>query len=1045
MNVNTHLALFLPFFFINLIAGYSQQTVKKFNTSTYGDIYYLEHLPDDYNNSNKTYPVILFLHGGGEKGNANGSQINKVKKLGLPKVIEEGKDLTTTVNGKTHSFIVISPQLNYDVNNWTNGYIDAIMQSMLEKYRIDPSRIYLTGLSLGGGGTWSYTEQNANVLAAIAPLAGSRSPNTKITRSIVDNKLPVWIFHGENDNIYPSERATQWADMLNNAGANPAPKVNIYPGLGHDTRVWDNAYRTDNSLHNPNLYQWFLQHQRGSTPPPPVNQSPVALAGADRTIKLPEDQIQLDGSASYDPDGKIVSYEWSKLDGPDGSTFLEKNTKRPTVKGLREGQYTFRLQVTDDKGKSSADEVLVTVRTATDTCDCDHIVPANRHVTDGKALGIQPGDIICLKAETTYGNLKFINLQGTASNPIIIRNCGGQVTINTTASFALKAERSRYFQITGSGDSKHTYGIVLKGAESLGLTLDVLSSDFEVDHLEISNIGFAGIMAKTDPKCGEPRGRDDFTMTNIHIHNNYIYEVRGEGIYVGNSFYAKGAPTKNCGRLFPHAIHNAKVHHNRIERTGWDGIQVGSVTKGAEIYENVIIDAGRRKEAVHGNGIQIGEGTGGICYNNTIQNSFSNGLIVLGYGDNIIYNNTITNAGGNGVFIDSRPPATPGDGFKFINNTIVNANEDGIKIYADNAGLKNKVINNIIVNPKGSFIQKKYSGQSNVEIANNYQADNVTSLFFQNLGENNYQLKSNSPAKDYGKDVSQFGIVQDFNGVSRPQGTAYDAGAFEFVGNTPNSPDTFTFEAECLSFNATQWQKVTDEAASGGSYLKVRKNFNSNSENIIPSHTLKAEVTLPEAGTYHLFGRYKAKDFTNDSFWVRIDGGAWINWTLSNRNNVFAWKKVNNLEVANGGFQLTEGIHTITVAYRESESMLDKLILSTDNTVPEGKSIQSPSGCQNTNNLIAYSEINTENSSTSFQLYPNPSNNVLYVQIPDTNEKFRLTIVTLAGKHLYNVVVDKNRSKELAINLENLRLKAGMYFLKIGSEKHSLLKRFVKR
>ena len=173
-------------------------------------------------------------------------------------------------------------------------------------------------------------------------------------------------------------------------------------------------------------------------------------------------------------------------------------------------------------------------------CGCDYVVPAGQHVTDGAALGIQPGDVICLQAGTSYGNLKFTNLQGTADNPIIIRNCGGQVTINTAATFVLKTENSRHFRITGSGDANYEYGIVLRGAVSLGLTLDALSTDFEVDHLEVSNVGFAGIMAKTDPSCGKPYDRSKFTMRNINIHHNYVHDTGGEGLYVGNSFYANG-------------------------------------------------------------------------------------------------------------------------------------------------------------------------------------------------------------------------------------------------------------------------------------------------------------------------------------------------------------------------------------------------------------------------------------------------------------------------------------------------------------------------
>ena len=353
-------ALILAFSWTTVLA---QQTAKKFASASYGDIHYLEHLPSDYSTSSKQYPLIIFLHGTGQQGPANGTRIDSVRRLGLPKFIEAGDDMTFTVDGQTFSFIVISPQLQYNVGAWPNEYIDAVVQATLNRYRIDRSRIYLTGLSLGGGGTWRYGAQEADFLAAIAPLAGTQSPNRGFAENIAAENLPVWIFHGGNDSSPPSAQASLWASYLNEAGADPAPKVTIYPGLGHESAVWDNAYRTDHEVHNPNLYEWFLQHQRGSTtPPPPVNQPPVARAGADVTIQLPISQVKLNGGASSDPDGSIAAYAWTKTSGPSGASLSGQTTSQLTVNGLTVGSYTFQLQVTDNQGATSTDEVRVVVQ-----------------------------------------------------------------------------------------------------------------------------------------------------------------------------------------------------------------------------------------------------------------------------------------------------------------------------------------------------------------------------------------------------------------------------------------------------------------------------------------------------------------------------------------------------------------------------------------------------------------------------------------------------------------------------------------------------------
>lgn len=434
--------------------------------------------------------------------------------------------------------------------------------------------------------------------------------------------------------------------------------------------------------------------------------------------------------------------------------------------------------------------IVTTAYTSFADCGCDYTVPGGQHVTDGKALGLGPGDVICLKAGTNYGNLKFVNIVGSASNPIIIKNCGGQVTISANASFSLKTEKSRYFRITGSGSSDY-YGIVLKNANSIGLTLDILSTDFEVDRLEIANVGFAGIMAKTDPKCGEPYDRSKFTMQNIKLHHNYIHDTDGEGIYVGNSFYAKGVST-SCGQLMPHAIKNAKIYSNIVKRTGWDGIQVGSATDGCEIYNNTVEDYGIRKNAPQNNGLQIGEGTTGPCFNNVIKNGHGNGMIVLGKGDNVIFNNLIINPGEHGAFIDARPPATTGSGFKFFNNTVISPGKDGVRIYATQSGLYNQVKNNLIVGGDKA-VALLHSGVTNTSVSNNYQASSVSEVKFVNPSAGDYQLTSASPCIDKGANVMSYGVTFGLGGSSRPSGSALDLGAYEYSGSggsSSNKPPT---------------------------------------------------------------------------------------------------------------------------------------------------------------------------------------------------------------------------------------------------------------
>ena len=251
---------------------------------------------------------------------------------------------------------------------------------------------------------------------------------------------------------------------------------------------------------------------------------------------------------------------------------------------------------------------------------------------------------------------------------------------------------------------------------------------------------------------------------------------------VGNSMYAKGMNT-SCGRQLPHEIHNAKIYNNVVKRTGWDGIQVGSATKGCEVYNNTVEDYGREKNSVHGNGIQLGEGTGGKCYNNTIKNGYSAGIIVLGWGDNVVFNNVLVNPGRFGTFIDSRPPASPGDGFKFLNNTIIRPQENGVRIYADESSLRNQVKNNIIVGGSQP-VKLLHSGITNTDVSNNYETSDINKVSFVNAGAGDYHLKGSSPCINKGENLYNKGVTFAKDKKSRPKSGAFEQGVYTYGGSS---------------------------------------------------------------------------------------------------------------------------------------------------------------------------------------------------------------------------------------------------------------------
>jgi hypothetical protein len=387
------------------------------------------------------------------------------------------------------------------------------------------------------------------------------------------------------------------------------------------------------------------------------------------------------------------------------------------------------------------------------------------------------GTVIYIPAGTR-SSLLLKNIKGTAASPIIIVNKGGKVTLSTsvTASYALKTQNCQYFKILGNGAAGVKYGIDVNGG-NIGMTMDDLSSDFEISNVEVRNSGFAGIMGKTDPTCDVATQRGHFTMQNIFLHDNYVHKTGGEGFYIGNSFYADGR-SLSCGTVLPHDVINVKIYNNRVDSAGCEGIQVGAAISGCEVYNNTVTSPGLTPFANgQNNGIQIGEGTGGKCYNNLVKNAPGNGIIVLGLGDNQVYNNVILNSGGNGIFADSR--YTPGPNFQFINNTIISSAVDGIKMNSETIPM-NTVINNVIVSSGSGVAIHRISTLVKLTATNNYTGNDINALKFVNYSADDFHLQSSSPLIDAGANVLSYGVNSDFYGTMRPSGTAFDIGATEY-------------------------------------------------------------------------------------------------------------------------------------------------------------------------------------------------------------------------------------------------------------------------
>ncbi len=218
--------------------AFTQTIIKK------SRLEYLLFLPKGYDaKSDKHWPTILFLHGSGERG----TNVWLVAKHGPPKIVREKQDFP---------FIVISPQCPPD-DRWHNDELLALLDSVTKEYAVDTHRVYLTGLSMGGYGSWSLGISHPERFAALVPICGG---GEQIDVLIASRKkkddlktLPVWAFHGGQDPVVPVTESERMIETLKKIGCTDV-KLTIHPEAKHDS--WTQTYN------DPALYDWLLQHER---------------------------------------------------------------------------------------------------------------------------------------------------------------------------------------------------------------------------------------------------------------------------------------------------------------------------------------------------------------------------------------------------------------------------------------------------------------------------------------------------------------------------------------------------------------------------------------------------------------------------------------------------------------------------------------------------------------------------------------------------------------------------------------------------------------
>ena len=216
---------------------------------------YLIYLPEEYADpasAERSWPLILFLHGIGESGD----RIGLVARYGPPAEVEKGRELP---------FVIVSPQNPKFGKRWNPAELIAVLDEVVARYRIDEHRIYLTGTSMGGLATWSTAIAHPERFAALAPVCAFGDPS-EVERIA---HIPVWAFHGGKDFIVSPRAGKEMVDAHRAAGGNA--RWTLEPEAGH--AVWDVVYPRDD------LYEWLLEHRRRDAVPTPAHRLRGSKAG----------------------------------------------------------------------------------------------------------------------------------------------------------------------------------------------------------------------------------------------------------------------------------------------------------------------------------------------------------------------------------------------------------------------------------------------------------------------------------------------------------------------------------------------------------------------------------------------------------------------------------------------------------------------------------------------------------------------------------------------------------------------------------------------
>ena len=414
-------------------------------------------------------------------------------------------------------------------------------------------------------------------------------------------------------------------------------------------------------------------------------------------------------------------------------------------------------------------------------CGCDHFISMDFDYVDGSDF--LPGDVVCIESGIR-APIRFENVNGTMENPVLIKNCGGNVTINALyGAFGIDFVASSHFILSGAPEEEGgDYGFSILNGVDYGLKLSALSNYFKIEYLSIDGTEGPAIYSRNEPQCDLTANDGYFYLEDCSFENIQITDC-SEGIKIGHPAYHLGVVDSDCGAIFPHAVKNLNLKNLRIEE-----VVAGN---GIEIYGATAKIENCKLNSIFGHGILIGTKSAVDIMRNEISNTYMNGVRAEGSGQHKMYNNVFYNNSGVGmgaVYLACFAAAgdTDENSIYFVHNTAINSGTYHLTI-ANPVGITgaSEVKNNLFAN---SVAPLPYLGDFSawlnieshplIEVTNNAYAPDATAFDFVNPDAADFRLTHTSDVINEGLPST---VEVDKSNELRDLAGAPDLGAYEYV------------------------------------------------------------------------------------------------------------------------------------------------------------------------------------------------------------------------------------------------------------------------